>query len=52
MKPDIDSDRSISLSTVAKVFCILSDVTMGCITVGIQLCLNWRSLVQAMVHLI
>jgi len=44
MKPDIDSD--ISLSSVTNVFCILRDVTVGCISVGIrnnsgaQFCLN------------
>jgi len=52
MKPDIDSDRPISLSAVANLFCILRDVIMGCIAVGVQLCFNWRSLIQAMVHLI
>ena len=36
---------------------LLRDITVGCITVGVQnnseakLCLNWRSIIQAMVHL-
>ena len=34
MKPDIDSD--VSLSAVTNVFCILRDITVGCITVGVR----------------
>jgi len=39
------------------VFLGVIDVTVGCITVEVQnnseakLCLNWRSIIQAMVHL-